>query len=123
MNDTEPVYVEPLEFKLRLRLGRKRFLARIGDRLGDFPELREHLDGISKYIVRRLRRKYPALGVTKPIWSVNTDATYMTMVKYGYCRFDYVDLGPYSDEPVLVILPEVSKDVVVMPNRAQRRSK
>lgn len=118
----EPIYVTPLEYKLRLRLKRARFLVMPlqGNPQG---KLQAKLSRASLYLVRRLQRQYPALGVSKPTWSVDANPTNVGMAKYAYLYFNYLDMGPFGGQPGLLMLPE--EKVTVSPiqhlNRAQRR--
>lgn len=125
MTDTVPaslssITVAPTEFKFILRLKPSRFVLRIsGSPLGD---LQQRLDRVSKYVVRRLQRKYPALAVSRPTWSLDTEPGVWGMPKRAFCYFDYLDLTPYTDEHKLVILPPQTYEVAVPQNRAARRA-
>lgn len=112
--------VVPSQVTLSLRLKQGRFLWSVGDQLSD---LQARLDRVSKYAVRRLQRKYPSLAVSRPVWSVDRDPSLSPRLqRHAYCYVDYVDLAPYGGKPGLTLLPPATVEVVMPPNRAQRRA-
>jgi hypothetical protein len=116
----ETTTVTPTEVAFSLRLKQGRFLLRIGDQLGD---MQARLDRVSKYVVKRLQRRYPSLAVSRPVWSVDRDPSLSPQLqRRAYCFFDYIDMSPYTDQPGLAILPPATVEVVGAPNRAQRRA-
>lgn len=118
--ELETATVTPTEVRLRLRLKRSRFLLRIGD--SQLGELQAGLDRVSKYLITRLKRKYRALAVSRPIWSIDPENAPLGMQKYAYCYFGYIDCSPYTDKAVLTLIPDATREVTIPMNRAMRRA-
>src|SRR5687767_9078376 len=109
--------VTPEEFKLALRLKRSRFLWHHQSE----AELQYRLDRVSKYMITRLNRRYPTLGVSRPIWSVDQDPNGFGLPKVAYCYFNYIDMSPYTEKRGVALLPGQYHEITLPLNRAARR--